>query len=92
MPPFGRHGPRVTPHGCVSRALAKVLAEGEQDKKWFLYLSASESFGERRARSSDKFRQHSDGVIAIGGGSPLDAGKAARLLARRPNLNFEILR
>lgn len=29
-----------------------------------------------------------DGVIAIGGGSPLDVGKAARLLVKRPDLDF----
>lgn len=35
------------------------------------------------------FRErHCDGVIAIGGGSPLDAGKAARLLVKRPGFDF----
>jgi alcohol dehydrogenase class IV len=29
-----------------------------------------------------------DGVVAIGGGSPLDAGKAARLLVKRPGFDF----
>lgn len=35
------------------------------------------------------FRErHCDGVIAIGGGSPLDAGKAARLLVKRPGFDL----
>src|SRR5204862_1276333 len=29
-----------------------------------------------------------DGIIAFGGGSPLDVGKAARLLVKRPGFNF----
>ncbi len=32
--------------------------------------------------------RHCDGVIAIGGGSPLDAGKASRLLVKRPGFDL----
>ena len=35
------------------------------------------------------YRDHGcDGVIALGGGSPLDVGKAARLLVKRPGFDF----
>jgi alcohol dehydrogenase class IV len=40
-------------------------------------------------RPAALFRErHCDGVVAIGGGSPLDAGKAARLLVKRPGFDF----
>jgi alcohol dehydrogenase class IV len=39
--------------------------------------------------AASKFLQcNCDGVIALGGGSPLDVGKAARLLARRPGFDL----
>ncbi len=39
--------------------------------------------------AAQAYRQNQcDGVVALGGGSPLDAGKAARLLVKRPDLKL----
>ena len=68
------------------RLLAAVLGEQEQGKSWFLYAGVHPNPIEADVTEpAALIRQHGcDGVIAIGGGSPLDAGKAARLLAKHP--------
>ncbi len=68
------------------RLLAAVLGENEQGKSWFLYAGVHPNPIEADVTEpAVLIRQHGcDGVIAIGGGSPLDAGKAARLLAKHP--------
>ena len=68
------------------RLLAAVLGEHEQGKSWFLYAGVHPNPIEADVTEpATLIRQHGcDGVIAIGGGSPLDAGKAARLLAKHP--------
>lgn len=68
------------------RLLAAVLGENEQGKSWFLYAGVHPNPIEADVTEpAALIRQHGcDGVIAIGGGSPLDAGKAARLLAKHP--------
>lgn len=68
------------------RLLAAVLGEHEQGKSWFLYAGVHPNPIEADVTEpAALIRQHGcDGVIAIGGGSPLDAGKAARLLAKHP--------
>src|SRR5438045_1269347 len=72
-------------------SLAGVLGKGRQDKDWFVYSGVHPNPVENDVREAAAlFQQHTcDGVIAIGGGSPLDAGKAARLLVKRPELKFE---
>jgi alcohol dehydrogenase class IV len=72
--------------------LQRTLGEQGQAKNWFLYHGVHPNPVERDVvEAADAFRANAcDGIIAIGGGSPLDAGKAARLLVRRPG--FELAR
>ena len=71
-------------------ALSQVLGASAQGKSWFLYSGVHPNPIESDVReSAAAYTQHGcDGVIAIGGGSPLDAGKAARLLVKRPGFDF----
>jgi 4-hydroxybutyrate dehydrogenase len=68
------------------RLLAAVLGEAAQGQTWFLYAGVHPNPIEADvSEPAALIRQNGcDGVIAIGGGSPLDAGKAARLLAKHP--------
>ena len=84
----------VTDGGLVKTAafaqLAAVLGAAEQGRSWFVYDGVHPNPIEEDVRQAGAaLRDHQcDGVIAIGGGSPLDAGKAARLLARRPGYDL----
>src|SRR6266853_1694412 len=84
----------VTDAGLVGTAafgdLARTLGDAGRDKDWFLYSGVHPNPIEQDVReAAELFREHAcDVVIAIGGGSPLDAGKAARLLLKRPGLDF----
>ncbi len=71
-------------------ALAAILGEAKRDRDWFVYSGVHPNPLEQDVReAAHAFRESQcDSVIAIGGGSPLDAGKAARLLVKRPNLDF----
>src|SRR4051794_34996235 len=71
-------------------ALVRTLGESGQGKEWFLYSGVHPNPVENDVReAAELYGKHQcDGVIAIGGGSPLDAGKAARLLVKRPALDF----
>src|ERR1051326_5917023 len=71
-------------------ALAAVLGPGQRDKSWFVYSGVHPNPVENDVReAAEACRQnHCDGVIAIGGGSPLDVGKAARLLVKRSGFNL----
>jgi alcohol dehydrogenase class IV len=86
----------VTDSGLVRarafEALAGTLGESRQGKEWFVYSGVHPNPVESDVHEAAAFfRKHEcDGVIAIGGGSPLDAGKAARLLVKRPG--FELSR
>lgn len=72
------------------RALARALKEENRDRRWFLYAGVHPNPIESDVREPAALFQekHCDGVIAIGGGSALDAGKAARLLVKRPGFDF----
>ncbi len=84
----------VTDSGLVAtptfQMLAKALGESGREKDWFVYSGVHPNPIEQDVREATQcYRDHScDGVIAFGGGSPLDVGKAARLLVKRPELNF----
>lgn len=72
------------------RALSRSLGEKELNHRWFLYSGVHPNPGESDVREPAALfhEKHCDGVIAIGGGSALDAGKATRLLVKRPGFNF----
>jgi alcohol dehydrogenase class IV len=84
----------VTDAGLVGtsafQTLARTLGESGRNKTWFVYSGVHPNPVEKDVREAAlAFRENKcDGVIAIGGGSPLDAGKAARLLVKRPELDF----
>jgi len=70
--------------------LAGVLGAAGQGQDWFVYSGVHPNPVEQDVRdAAAAFRQHRcDGVIALGGGSPLDVGKAARLLVKRPGFDL----
>jgi alcohol dehydrogenase class IV len=72
------------------RRLVQALGADAPDQRWFLYPGVHPNPIEADVReAAAAFRQNNcDGVIAIGGGSPLDVGKAARLLAKRPGFDL----
>lgn len=71
--------------------LSQALGETGRDQSWFVYSGVHANPVENDVReATEAFRQNRcDAVIALGGGSPLDVGKAARLLVRRPDFKFE---
>jgi alcohol dehydrogenase class IV len=72
------------------KRIAQVLGEDLLGKQWFVYSGVHPNPVENDVReAAAAFTQNGcDGVIAVGGGSPLDVGKAARLLAKRPGFDF----
>lgn len=74
------------------RQIASVLGEDRRGREWFAFTEVHPNpIEEDVRRPAALFREKGcDGVIAVGGGSPLDAGKAARLLVKRPD--FDLLR
>ena len=67
-------------------ALESVLGPAGKNRDWFLFDGVHPNPIEDDVRIPAALMREKacDGVIAIGGGSPLDAGKAARLLAKNP--------
>jgi len=80
----------VTDPGLVStdafRALTALLGPAGCNREWFLFGQVHPNPIEDDVRLAAALMREKgcDGVIAFGGGSPLDAGKAARLLAKSP--------
>ena len=72
------------------RSLAKSLGAADQGKTWFVFSGVHPNPIEQDVReAAQAFVQNKcDGVIAFGGGSALDVGKAARLLVKRPGFDF----
>ena len=73
------------------QALSQALGEKQRDQSWFVYSGVHANPIEEDVRqAAKKFLDHRcDCVIALGGGSPLDVGKAARLLVKRPEFKLE---
>ena len=84
----------VTDPGLLSteafQRLNQALGSKKQGKMWFLYFGVHANPIEQDVRdAAEAFRANDcDGIIAIGGGSPLDVGKAARLLVRRSDFDL----
>jgi hypothetical protein len=84
----------VTDQGLLGtaafQALSKALGEAQRDKTWFIYsgVHANPLESDVRGAAEAFSRQNCDSVIGFGGGSPLDVGKATRLLVKRPGLDF----
>lgn len=84
----------VTDAGLVKTdafvALTATLGAGQRNQSWFVYDGVQPNPVESNVReAAAAYREnHCDGVIAIGGGSPLDVGKAARLLVKRPGFDL----
>ena len=71
-------------------ALESALGKPGQDHHWFVHSGVHPNPIQADVHeTAAMFRQHRcDAVIALGGGSPLDVGKAARLLAKRPGFDL----
>ncbi|PYM14133.1 MAG: alcohol dehydrogenase [Verrucomicrobia bacterium] len=84
----------VTDPGLLSahafEVLQQTLGKKEQGRNWFLYFGVHPNpLQQDVVEAAGAFRTNDcDGVIALGGGSPLDVGKAARLLVRRPGFDL----
>ena len=70
--------------------LQQILSSEMQNKHWFLFTDVHPNPIEQDVKGAAiAFRENGcNGVIAFGGGSPLDAGKAARLLVKRPDMRL----
>jgi 4-hydroxybutyrate dehydrogenase len=84
----------VTDAGLVQteafRLLEKALGADGRGSRWHLYSGVHPNPIEADVREPAALflKGRCDGVIAIGGGSALDAGKAARLLVKRPGFDL----
>lgn len=81
--------PGLLPTGAFKR-LQAVLGAEAQGRDWFLYSGVHPNPIETDVtESAEACRSNGcDAVIAFGGGSPLDVGKAARLLVKVPGLKL----
>lgn len=84
----------VTDPGLAStdafRAVADTLDKGEHAKTSSFYAGVHPNPIENDVReTAAAFQKHDcDGIIGLGGGSALDVAKAARLLVKRPKLDW----
>src|SRR5260370_42058625 len=71
------------------RAAAAILGESNQGQSWFLHSGVHPNPIESDVREAAVAFQKNrcDGIVAIGGGSAIDVGKAARLLVKRPGFD-----
>ncbi len=72
------------------RIVTRSLGEDSRDHGWFVFAGVHPNPVEEDVRQAARMFQerNCDAVIALGGGSPLDAGKAARLLVKRPGYDL----
>src|SRR6188768_3285968 len=70
--------------------LKKTLGADRQGKSWFVFSGVNPNPIERDViEGAAAFRSNQcDGVIAFGGGSALDVGKAIRLLLKKSNFKL----
>jgi 4-hydroxybutyrate dehydrogenase len=72
------------------QAMAKALGEESLGRSWFVWSGVHPNPVEEDVREAARafLENGCDAVIAFGGGSSLDAGKAARLLVKRPGFDL----
>ena len=77
-------------HTQAFTVLQETLGPTQRDKGWFIFSSVHPNPIEQDVvRAAEAYRDaQCDGVIAFGGGSALDAGKAVRLLVKKPGFNL----
>ena len=77
-------------HTDAFTSLQKTLGPSDREKSWFVFSSVHPNPIEQDVvKGADAYRANNcDGVIAFGGGSALDAGKAVRLLVKKPGYNL----
>ena len=70
--------------------LVNALGAGDRDRGWFVFSGVNPNPIESNVEEgAAAYRANScDGVIAFGGGSALDVGKAIRLLIKRPQMKL----
>lgn len=70
--------------------LQNTLGATQRETSWFVFSSVHPNPIEQDVvKGAEVYRDRQcDGVIAFGGGSALDAGKAVRLLVKRPGYNL----
>lgn len=70
--------------------LERTLGKSERDKSWFVFSSVHPNPIEQDVlKGAEAFQAAKcDSIVAFGGGSALDAGKAIRLLLKRPSLQL----
>jgi 4-hydroxybutyrate dehydrogenase len=84
----------VTDPGLINtdayRSVAATLGANSEGKSWFLYSGVHPNPVENDVReTSAAFEKNNcDGIVGLGGGSALDVAKAARLLVKRPQLDW----
>jgi alcohol dehydrogenase class IV len=84
----------VTDRGLLGTSafqlLKQALGAAGEGTAWFVYAGVHPNPVESDVtEAAEAFRAHRcDAVIAFGGGSPLDVGKAARLLVKQPTLKL----
>ncbi len=76
--------------GAAFAAIRAALGAADEGVKWFCYWGVHSNPVENDVREAAAVfgKNDCDGVIAVGGGSPLDVGKAARLLVKRPGFDL----
>lgn len=86
----------VTDPGVVKsgafRLLSRTLGEEAQGQSWFLFSGVHPNPVEHDVAEGEAAYRAGccDGVIAFGGGSALDVGKAIRLMIKRPDLKLDM--
>jgi len=72
------------------QTLTRILGEEKKGKGWHVFQGVHANPSEQDVKEAAQSCRHSkaDGVIAFGGGSALDVGKACRLLVKRPQLSL----
>jgi len=84
----------VTDPGLIEtdafRILGEILGETKRGTDWFVFSDVHPNpiVSDVAAAAAAFVRHRCDGVIAFGGGSALDAGKAARLLVKHPSFDL----